>query len=99
VLAVVIGAAAQAVRARVEVELVAVERDRVAAEPVVEQGLVVAEPGPVGAERGPVAAPAREVEVVQALAVEVALGEEPQAAEESVSLVEGGELAPGAGSA
>ena len=48
------------------------------------------EQGPAVAERGPVAAPAREVEVVRAL------GEEPQAAEESVSRVQAGELALGA---
>ena len=45
------------------------------------------EQGPAVAERGPVAAPAREVR---------ALGEEPQAAEESVSRVQAGELALGA---
>jgi len=74
---VVIGAAAQAaVRAQVELEVV--ERGPAGAEPgpVVEQGPARAERGPV-VERGPVAAQAREVEAAQALAVEVALGEEP----------------------
>ena len=91
---VVIGAAVQAA-VRVQVE--AVERGPVGAEPesVVEQGPAGAERGPV-VERGPVAAQAREVGAVQALAVEVALGEEPQAAEDSVSLEEAGELARGA---
>jgi hypothetical protein len=93
---VVIGAAVQAA-VRVQVEVEAVERGPVGAEPesVVEQGPAGAERGPV-VERGPVAAQAREVGVVQALVVEVALGEEPQAAEDSVSLEEAGELARGA---
>lgn len=94
---VVIGAAAQAaVRAQAEVELEAVERGPVGAEPgpVVEQGPEAAEPESA-VEQGPVAAQAQEVGVVQALAVEVALEEEPQAAEDSVSLAEAGELAPG----